>query len=213
MGTSQPKLYRLIFLITEGAIYFGFLFLDLSGRSSQTLWPKYAGILFCLFFALHTGKLLIAGAMALTAWADWFLLLGSRHLWAGIILFLGVQLLYLLHLKQTGVGITPLLRIFSAVTLLTVAIILNMATALNLLALLYFSQLLSNTVLAWQYPRLRCFAWGLTLFICCDLCVGLFHLFPHLPFVPVGMWLFYLPSQVLIVISAYPAKEAHHEIK
>lgn len=69
------------------------------------------------------------------------------------------------------------------------------------------------------------FALGLTLFLCCDLCVGLhnFSLFPAqlqqaLPqflaqFVPtslpswledfaaVGMWAFYLPSQILIVLS------------
>ena len=49
-------------------------------------------------------------------------------------------------------------------------------------------------------------ALGLTLFVGCDACVGLFNALPaHSPLYPavsVGMWLFYLPSQVLIALSA-----------
>lgn len=50
------------------------------------------------------------------------------------------------------------------------------------------------------------FAVGLILFICCDICVGLWNLYPPPPrllreFAQVGMWFFYLPSQVLIVLS------------
>lgn len=58
---------------------------------------------------------------------------------------------------------------------------------------------------------MRAFSAGLVLFVCCDLCVGLQNLsaFPSrvrarrlFAFARVGMWLFYLPSQVLITLSA-----------
>ena len=47
----------------------------------------------------------------------------------------------------------------------------------------------------------------------CDVCVGLFNVLPPASplyaAVSVGMWLFYLPSQVLITLSALPeTKEA-----
>ena len=46
---------------------------------------------------------------------------------------------------------------------------------------------------------------GLLLFVGCDVCVGLHNLaglpVPLSAFAQVGMWLFYLPSQVLIVLS------------
>ena len=90
--------------------------------------------------------------------------------------------------------------------------LLNIASPLNLLAGLYFSQLLSNTVLAWRMGRPgRLFAVGLALSVGCDVCVGLFNALPpgSAPYfaVSVGMWLFYLPSQVLIALSAFPGKE------
>ena len=37
--------------------------------------------------------------------------------------------------------------------------------------------------------------------LCCDLCVGAFHLGLWTGFTRIGMWLFYLPSQMLIVLS------------
>ena len=83
-----------------------------------------------------------------------------------------------------------------------------MASPVNLLAAVYFSQLLSNTALSWTLRGApwRRFALGLTLFVGCDACVGLFNALPaHSPLYPavsVGMWLFYLPSQVLIALSA-----------
>ena len=53
---------------------------------------------------------------------------------------------------------------------------------------------------------MRLFSIGLWLFLCCDLCVGLFQNPQLVPpavsaFVSVGIWLFYLPAQVLITLS------------
>lgn len=210
---SIPAAVTAVFLAAQCAIYAAFLALDLTGRGGQTIWLKYSGILLCLLYALlcalRGGDRLVLPALLCTAGADWFLLVRGDHLAVGLILFLGVQTLYLLRLRRFGAGCFFSLRSLLTLALGAAAFLLRLATPLNLLAALYFSQLLSNTILAWSARR-RLFAAGLTLFVCCDLCVGLFNLGLVYSFASVGMWLFYLPSQVLIVLSA---KEAPHEAK
>lgn len=202
------------FLATEAAIYLTFLTLDVLDRGGETVWLKYGGILLCLAFAflcaLRGGSRLAAPALLFTAGADWFLLVRNDHLLLGVILFLCVQALYFLRLLRAG-GRQKLLwlRLVLAAVLTSAPLLIpGMNTPLNLLAMFYFSQLLSNTVLAWTIPSMRTFALGLTLFVGCDICVGLFNAFPLpsalLSAVSIGMWFFYLPSQVLIALSAHP---------
>ena len=200
-----------LFLTLEGLLYAAFLILDLQGRRGDTLALKYAGILLCLCFALLRGGRLIAAALALTAAADWFLLIRGDHLFLGVGIFLCVQSLYALHLRRAGAGSVWPLRVGLALLFVLAAFLLELANPLNLLALVYFSQLVSNAVLAWTCPAMKRFALGLTLFIGCDVCVGLFNT-PFLSgglfsLVSMGMWLFYLPSQVLIALSVLPQKE------
>lgn len=179
---------------------------------------KYAGILLCLGFSLLAcarwcGDRLVPLALALTAGADWFLLVRNDHYAVGIALFLGVQTVYLLRLRRAGASAAFPLRAGLALAAGLGLYLLDLAVPVNLLAGLYFSQLLSNTVLAWTRPdrRWRLFALGLVLFVGCDVCVGLFNVLPPAsplyPAVDLGMWLAYLPSQVLIALSALPGKE------
>lgn len=221
MAERIPSKLTAAFLGLEGVIYAAFLVLDLTGRSGLTIPIKYAGILLCLAFALlcalRGGDRLVPLALALTAGADWFLLVLNDHYTVGIALFLCVQTVYLVRLWQAGAGIRYVLRVGLALGAKLAVYAAGIATPLNLLAALYFSQLLSNTALAWttQGKRWRRFALGLTLFVGCDTCVGLFNALPAAsplsPAVSVGMWLFYLPSQVLIALSALPEKEVSHE--
>lgn len=200
------------FLITESTLYLSFLIFDLLNQTEETLCRKFAGILLCLAFSLlclwHGGDRLIPLAFLFTAAADWFLLIRNDHLLLGVALFLCVQTLYFLRLYRTGNSRRLLWLRLALGVVFTLAPILipGMGTPLNLLAMLYFSQLLSNAILAWTLPAMRTFALGLTLFVGCDLCVGLFNAFPLPPglftMVSVGMWFFYLPSQVLIALSA-----------
>ena len=102
------------------------------------------------------------------------------------------------------------LRITDAVWVALLAA-LGILTPLNALALAYFSNFLCNTIQSWALPgrRLRLFSLGLTLFLCCDICVGVFNSPGIAPgwlehFSGIGMWLFYLPGQVLIALSALP---------
>ena len=209
------------FLAAEGILYTAFLILDLTGRGGQTVPIKYAGVLLCVLFALLSaargGDALVPLALALTACADWFLLVRNDHYPVGVALFLCVQTVYYLRLRTAGAPAVWPLRAGLALTAGLGLYILHLASPVNLLAGLYFSQLASNTILAWTQKSLRgrVFAIGLTLFVGCDLCVGLFNVLPPVsplyPAVSVGMWFFYLPSQVLIALSAFPGKESTHE--
>lgn len=213
--TGMPKPILTVFLSVEAALYAVFLTLDLLDRGDETYGFKYGSILLCLAFAclcaLRGGDKLTAVALALTAAADRFLLLRGDHLTLGVALFLGVQTLYALRLYRSGKGCGWLLRGNLALVLLLTLFPLNLAAPRNVLAVFCFSQLLSNAILAWQSPVLQRFAPGLTLFVGCDVCVGLFNALPLSPavfsVVSVGMWFFYLPSQVLIALSAIPQKE------
>ena len=200
-----------VFLAVEGVLYATFLALDLTGRGACAVPVKYGGVLLCFLFALacalRGGDRLVPPALALTAAADWFLLVRNDRYAIGVALFLCVQTVYYLRLRRDGAPDAYPLRAGLALAAGLGLYALGLASPLNLLAGLYFSQLLSNTLLAWTRTgrRRRVFAAGLTLFVGCDICVGLFNTLPGLsplyPAVSVGMWLFYLPSQVLIALS------------
>lgn len=205
-----------LFLGTEGILYAVFLRLDLLGHSREACVLKYTGILLCLslslFCSLLGGDKLLTTALTFTAAADWFLLVRNDHLLFGILLFLCVQILYLLRLHRASGRFAWSLRGILAAVLLSALLPLQLATPLNLLAVFYFSQLLSNALLAWQHPSMRLFALGLALFVGGDICVGLYNILPRstplFPVIAVGMWFLYLPSQVLITLSV---KEVPHE--
>lgn len=205
------------FLLTQGILYLAFLSLDLTGHGTAAVYLKDLSIILCLSYSLyaafHGGDRLVTLAMGLTVAADCFLLVSGDQLMFGIILFLCVQTVYLFRLRLLGAPQALYLRAGLALLIGLLLYSLKLATPLNLLAGLYFSQLLSNAVLAWTTPG-RLFAVGLALFVCCDICVGLYNsglLSSDFCFmVSIGMWLFYLPSQVLIVLSALP-KEVLHE--
>ena len=217
-GKSVPSAVSAGFCAAEGVLYAAFLTLDLTGRGAGSVPVKYGGVLLCVLFALacalRGGDRTVPLALALTAGADWFLLVRNDHYAVGVALVLCVQTVYYLRLRLSGTSAAWPLRAGLALAAGLGLYASDLASPLNLLAGLYFSQLLSNTVLAWTRggKRRRIFAAGLTLFVGCDICVGLFNTLPAAsplyPAVSVGMWLFYLPSQVLIALSALPEKEA-----
>lgn len=90
------------FLLAEGALYALFLAMDLLklGRAGDPV--KFLSILlcaaFCLYWSRRGGEGLVAGAMALTLCADFFLLVLDRDYFFGVALFCGVQGVYLLRL-------------------------------------------------------------------------------------------------------------------
>ena len=166
MAERAPSVPVRAFLAAEGCCYAAFAVLDLAGRGGLTIPVKYGGILLCLAFAalcaLRGGDRLVPAALALTACADWFLLVRNDHYAAGVALFLCVQTVYLVRLRRNRAGSACRLRSGLALGAGLAVYALDMASPLNLLAALYYSQLLSNTALAWSLGRKqRRFALGL----------------------------------------------------
>lgn len=199
-----------LFLAAEGVLYAAFLTLDLCGHMADSIPIKYTGIVLCLWAALPAARTadgrLTALALAFTAAADWFLLVLNRHYVMGLLLFCIVQALYGIRLAcWRGRGCPAML----AVRLAPIGLFFVLHPVLDALALLYFVNLVCNALEAALFlPRSRyqhAFAAGLALFVCCDICVGAYNLGLLYRFTQYGMWMFYLPAQVLIVRSAAAA--------
>ncbi len=208
-----------IFLGAEALFYAVFLILDLMDTGagwSKSL--KYVSVFLCFIQAwsraVDSDGRLVGTALGFTLLADLFLLVLDRWYLAGLCTFCAVQGLYftrIVLLRRRGMRVSLLLRGLLVLTAVGGLAALGILEPLTAAAALYFSQLAANALesltLGRRYAR---FALGLLLFVCCDLCVGLHNLATFLPaagqgglfrFARVGMWLFYLPSQVLIALS------------
>lgn len=194
-----------VFPVLAGALYLWFLALDLTGAGGS-MPIKYASILLCAVAALcgprtRDGRL-CALALLLAAAADWFLLVQNAHYDVGVLLFCGVQAVYLMRLyAQRGKVHRWLLPVR-----LTPLALFGLTDGLNALCAFYFCNLLLNCAeslsLRPRSPKTVLFSCGLVLLTLCDVCVGAYNLGLFLPLSAVGMWLFYLPSQVCVVLSA-----------
>ena len=213
---------QICFLAAEGALYAALLALDLTGSSSTPV--RYAAICLCAgAAALLLGRdWLIPLALVLTLGADTFLLLLDEHYLLGVLLFCLVQTLYAARLAAAHGGALLLPRLVLFAAALAALWLLDALVPLTAASAWSFSQL---TLSALEAPFVRrlvpggaLLAWGLGLFWCCDVCVGIYNAAPFLPALPLegliplasfGMWLFYLPAQVLIVLSLwrYPPRK------
>ena len=206
------------FLALEGFLYAGFLLLDFSGQGrGWSVALKYASILLCVAFAWTRARdgdgRLVGAALVGTAAADLCLLVLDRWYLAGVAAFCAVQCLYwvrILRLRRwRGWRGSLICRVGLILAVGGLLALLGALEPLTAAAAVYVSQLAANTAESFS-QRDRSFSLGLLLFLCCDLCVGLHNLPEFLPgvgggglfaFAAVGMWLFYLPSQVLITLS------------
>ena len=185
---------RRLFWTAEALLYAAFLTLDLlNAGAGWNKGLKYASILLCFAFARAEAAdwdgRLVGTALGFTLAADWFLLVLDRWYLAGVCAFCVVLVL-------GAEGALAALGLWEPLTAVSA---------------LYFIQLAVNALESLRLGRRYAgFALGLWLFIGCDLCVGLRNLSAFLPgagqgglfaFARVGMWLFYLPSQVLIASS------------
>lgn len=216
MNSRLCRLVLTLFLWTEGVLYALFLALDIWFAGAGSVPLKYLSILLCagisIWSAWQGGSVLTAGALIFTLGADTFLLLLNRWYLVGLALFFGVQVFYALRLFRSGGGLC--LRSWGlAWAVFTLALwLLDFLVPITAAAALYLAVFLVNLVQSWKQPgrRGRQLFWGLALYFCCDLWVGIFNC-PEL--VPpalhalscVCMWLFYLPGQVLLVLSGLPA--------
>lgn len=189
---------RRVFLGTEVLLYLAFLLMDLL-RVGNTTALKFVSIflvgLMGLFYAANSE---IRWALVLTVAADVFLLVMNQYYQAGIALFLVVQLCYALYLDDVR-GLIP-----RAVCVALAIGLFYMVGSLEALAAGYITLFLCNLIRAGIKVRMQpVFFLGMLLFFCCDLCVGIYHISTGgvYEFARVAMWAFYLPGQVLILLS------------
>ena len=192
------------FLVAEAILYCSFLFLDLQ-TETDTKWLKFFTILLISVVSFWSGDKIIHAALCLTAAADVFLLVLDQWYGIGIFLFFIVQLLYSVHLRSKTI-----LRF--QIVLITASFIITLLTKqIELFAIGYITVFLLNLIHAASYAaqlkgrQSALFFLGLLLFFCCDLCVGYYNIGSGSvwAFARVAMWGFYLPGQILILLSAF----------
>lgn len=195
------------FLIIELLLYCSFLLLDCLS-DTDTKWIKYASIFLIALFSMQSRDKVITAALCLTAAADVFLLVLDQNHAIGIMLFVTVQILYSLHLESKKILMVQLILILASCVLSAAY------KQIDALAIGYISVFLLNVVHAAFYCSQNqkiqntLFFAGLILFFCCDLCVGYYNIGsgPLWHFSRVAMWAFYLPGQILILMSAIPSQ-------
>lgn len=231
---QPPKSKRKIFVILLLTLYvvaaavFYFSYLNVGANGGETVGLKYAAV--CMGLAVawvfvsrpRLDQVLISVAITFSVAADWFLLVVNRQYVAGIFLFICAQIAYAFVVVPKGLGIKVdlFVRFGLLLVVLVVAVIAGLTDATELVAATYLAMLVANLIEAYHAAAKRRLTWllalGLTLFLCCDVCVGMFHTVsygsPWFAFCETGMWAFYLPSQVLIVISKFlPNRMVEHD--
>lgn len=187
----------------------------------------YSGIVLCLTFALVMGIkqdwLPVAG-LACTVGADFCLVVCDpiQQLW-GMVFFLGAQIFYAISLYRKRKNNVLLgIRIGLSVIALVIAFVVlkENVDPLALISICYYANLIMNMVTAFtQWDNCKLLPIGFVLFILCDTIIGLqVASTGYLPipkdsdlyrFLFNGFntsWMFYLPSQVLIALSARKTK-------
>lgn len=212
----------LVFLLAEVVLYI--LILTTSGE--LLVWSSFGAIVLCFLFALlQDGERLLVAGLGCTVAADFFLVVCQprQQLW-GMVCFLAVQTQYAIWLQRGGANRARLavrLALTVCVAAIAVGILKDKTDALALVSVCYYVNLIMNMVEAFaKFRKLRLFAIGLVLFILCDTVIGL--QVASEGYLPIGedtwlhrilfvdfnlAWMFYLPSQALIALTAAKKRE------
>ncbi len=210
------------FITAEASIYIAFNVIAALG-GPDPIYLKYASVLLCLLMCLAqiyfcgTDAVIVSCAMAATAVSDLFILVLGRHYEIGLVTFIIAQSCYLIRMyrgRLKKIYITLIVRAAAAYALIAVLVLTVSHEFLVIECCIYIVMLAVNIadafILCRRGYKSVLFAVGLSLFLCCDVCVGLFNfgsvLGIALPaqlisFATFAMWAFYLPSQVAITLS------------
>lgn len=217
------------FLTAEILIYFIFLILDMNKiQSGMSECLKYSGILLCFFYAVILAEkkkyrnvrnvnLSKTVALLFTLSADYFLLIRNEHYEIGVFFFCLVQSCYLTCTSKAWGKHLVVRIVFTA----AVALCCYFGNILVFLLLFYGISSIGNLLLLFYRKTDFWLLSGLTLLFFCDLCVGVVNAGNYINlsiskvFFQIAaflMWTFYLPSQVLIVISIKKSLENNGRI-
>ena len=219
---TPKKISVIAFIAIEAVIYLIFNILSLT-LPGDPIYLKYAGILLCLamtglFVYFHRDKdsALLCFALFFTAVSDLFILVLDKYYEVGLVTFIITQSAYIYRLYSDRL---KKIWISLVVRVAVIAVILGVVGGLSGISFLlvevgiYIVMLAGNVVDAFLLCRKSrenlLFALGLLLFLCCDICVGLHNgsmvglnlAESTRSVIQFLIWFFYLPAQVLIVLS------------
>ena len=221
----ERKIYRILwftaFLLIEGGLFAVILLREAAGPDEIAL--RFLSVAVACFFAAEllimrrgAEQLFLLLAMAFTVSADVFLVLLDRHYELAVGLFLIAQCLHAVRILLGGKrSVLPsvIARLALSVSAVAALVIFKFFAPLTVLGALYAAELLMNVIDSALSVRsgklfiLSCI--GFFLFLLCDVTVGLNGIgrgfgIPSdvLSALSDLTWVFYLPSQVLIVLSA-----------
>ncbi len=211
-----------VFILIQTVIYIVYNILSAT-QPADPIEVKYAGILLCLavsavmvYFNRDADAIIAVGAMLFTAISDLFILVLDDYFEIGLATFIVAHSLYLYRLyrgRAKKIWLTVAVRAAVAGLMIGLCCGLFTANIMVIEACIYLVLLVGNCIEA----LIMCnrglknilFAIGLMLFLGCDICVGLKHgsmVGVNLSnrvydFVVYMIWVFYLPSQVLITTA------------
>ena len=210
----MKKIVTYVFLAVEAALFCTFLTMDIMGKPGSN-YVKFAAIALVGAFSFFAGKekdnRIVNIALVFTGIADVCLVLLGKFFW-GVPVFAIVQVCYAIRFSYLSgkplVG-EILKRTVPAVILGgLVAYFVDPKIGLTVFYAWCFGV---NFVHGFELQILKpskrhlVFCIGLTMFACCDLCVGITNLAPSfmteamIRNASVATWIFYLPSQLLIL--------------
>ena len=183
-------------------------------------------LVFAVLFALKDRlSYLMVIALAFTFIADVFLtefVVWEHKQLFSVLAFIVVQACYFLRIyynqidkRQKLIHLSVRILVTVLAVVVTIIVLKDRVNALAIASLFYYANLLINVIFGFiQFRKSPCFALGLLFFACCDLFIGLDvmqGLFLKVPensiiyiLTHTGVniaWAFYLPSQVLLVLS------------
>lgn len=210
-------------------IYFIFLCIDFITKdlkSTYSVTLKYSAILLCFIISLlikshgysKRDKSLVQIARLFTLIADYFLAISGNYI-MGVFFFSLVQITYIIRhsIMENSNYKNLMFFIVSLSIALTISLrieITSIEKNLVVLALIYASLLITSlycsvsTITRGKYSQKTSWiiALGMFLFFMCDLNVGLYNIVARGNikfFMGFLIWLFYLPSQLLLTLSGF----------
>lgn len=221
------------FVLVETVIYIVFNILS-ARQPKDPIELKYAGILICLgvsavmvFFNRDADSVIAVAAMVFTAISDLFILVLDDHYEFGLATFIIAHSLYLYRLY---VGRVKRIWITLAVRAVVAAVLIGVCCGLfglelliveaGIYIVLLFGNCVESLIMCNRGLKNVLFAIGLLLFLGCDICVGFKHgslvgveLSKKVyDFVVYMIWVFYLPSQVLITCALLKKGRCYKEL-
>lgn len=217
-------------LFIELIIYCAFIYIDYTNNFETVYSPmlKYFGILICLLLVTLIGNnghdkkdtMFLRGAFLFTALADLcMIILNLNEL--GIIIFCLVQITYIIRHGRAA-GRKSGLNFLVATMMFAILIIIILISKLGIedldyggikkttviIGAIYAVILIYSVYIGWKTLKITFYpigsryliAIGITLFLFCDITVALSTILKKLS---IFIWIFYLPSQILLALSGY----------